>query len=357
LREAQKERRRILVMVRDFLGEGNETTERECKSIFHDFRYYMDRVKPSLDLAFKTKVLSCLRNISMNDTTYLVESLEAGKKIRGCLTCMIAETLGGPIQAVIPRAVGVELIHMATLIHDDYVDQHMTRRNRSAPWTLEGARKAVLIGDMFVATTLRTMNDLGREEGRVISRAIALLSKGALYEPLDPSALAREIESNRFRNNLYERIIYLKTGVLFGTACQLGAIAANTNGRLGTISFGYGVKIGEAYQIADDIIDIEQYLRTRSIHPEEMAALTPAFLYFVKEMRPFVLTLLKKNGHWHLSREMMEFFQVALERMREAVRLRLVSAASEIEEQFPKNEFLRLVKRAPWDLVRIFAES
>ena len=343
--------------LQDLSAEENEKRESEPKPLFADFQDYMDGVKPGLDIAFKAQVLSCLRNIPINDIAYLVESLGAGKKIRGCLTCMIAEALGGPVQTVIPRAVAVELIHTATLIHDDYVDQHITRRNRSAPWTLEGARRAVLIGDMLVATTMKTMNALGREEGRAISHAVALLSKGALYEPLDPSALAREVESNRFRANLYERIIYLKTGILFGTACQLGAIAANTNGEIETISFRYGVKIGEAYQIADDIVDIEHSLRAQSIHPGEMAALTPAFLYFLRESSPSVLAILKRNGCGTLSQETVEAFQTALGRMRSAVRFRLDSAASEIEGHFPKNTFLRLVERAPWDLVRIFAES
>jgi hypothetical protein len=325
--------------------------------MFPDFQSYMGGVKPSLDLAFKARVLSCLRNVPINDTTYLVESLEAGKKIRGCLTCLVAEALGGPLRAVIPRAVAVELIHTATLIHDDYVDQHITRRNHSASWMLEGARKAVLIGDMLVAMTMRVMNELGREEGRVISRAIALLSKGALYEPLDPSALAIEIESNRFRNNLYERIIYLKTGILFGTACQLGALSADTNGALGTICFRYGLKIGEAYQIADDMIDIEQYLRAESIAPEEMAALTPAFLYFIRDMHSPILAILKRNGPGSLRQETRESFQAALRRMRDAVRLRLESAASAVEGHFPENGFLRLLRRTPWDLVRIFTGS
>ncbi len=340
----------------DLSTQKNETPGEEFKSRVPHFQGYMDRVKPGLDQVFKAQVFSCLR-ISMNDTTYVIESLNGGKKIRGCLTCMIAEALGGRLRAAIPRAVAVELVHTATLIHDDYVDQHMARRNRSAPWTLEGARRAVLIGDMFVANAIRTMNDLGREEGQAISRAVALLAKGALYEPLDPSALAKEIESNRFRENLYERIIYLKTGILFGTACQLGAIAVNCSGKLGAGSFKYGIEIGEAYQIADDIIDIENHLMTQSICAEEMAALTPVFFHFLKGMRSLILPVLKKEGHWRLDQEMTEAFHAVLSRMRVAVRVRLESAAYEIGRHFPHNSFLRLVKQAPWDLMQIFLPS
>lgn len=340
-----------------YLSEEKEAHGREFEPKVLDFQTYMERVKPRLDDVFKARVLSCLRNIPMNDAPYLVESLDGGKKIRGCLTCMIAQALGGSFPAGIPGGVAVELIHTATLIHDDYVDQHIARRSRSAPWTLEGARRAVLIGDMLVAKAIRTMNDLGRKEGQAISRAVALLSKGALYEPLDPSALVKEIESNRFRGNLYKRIIYLKTAILFGTACQLGAIAANRNGALGATSFRYGAKIGEAYQIADDITDIEDHLRARSIRPEEMAALAPAFLHFLKGMRSPVLTVLKKDGQRSFGQEMTEAFQVALRHMKAAVRFRLESAAYEVERHFPDNSFLRLVKRAPWDLMRIFVGS
>ncbi len=343
--------------VQDLLAPREEKPGKEFESSLLDFQDYVNRVKPSLDQLFKSQALSCLRNIPMNDTSYLVESLESGKKIRGCLTCMIAEALGGHVEAGMPRAVAVELIHTATLIHDDYVDQHIARRNRSAPWTLEGARKAVLIGDMFVARGIRIMNDLGREEGQAISRAVALMSKGALYEPLNPSALAKEIESKRLRKNLYERIIYLKTGILFGTACQVGAIAASKNGKLGTISFRYGARIGEAYQIADDLIDIENYLRAQSVRPEEMAALAPAIFHFLKGMRPSVLRVLKRDARWTLDPEMNEAFQAALKNMRIAVRLRLESAASEIDRHFPNNSFLKLIKAAPWDLMKIFTGS
>ena len=334
----------------------NHGAGKEFKSRSPDFRDYMDRVKPSLDRMFKVQVLSCVRNIPANDTPYLVETIDGEKKLRGCLTCLLTESLGGNVQAGIPMAVAVELIHTATLIHDDYVDQHITRRNRSAPWTLEGARRAVLIGDMLVAKAIRTMSGLGQKESQVISRAVDLLSKGALYEPLDPSALAKEIESNRLRENLYERIICLKTGILFGTACQLGAIAARSNEKLGTVSFRYGAKIGEAYQIIDDIIDIENYLKAGSVTPEEIAALAPALFRFLNGMSSLVLPALRRDGRRTLGQEMTEVFRAALKHMRVAVRFRLESAAYEAERHFPNNSFLRLVKRAPWDLMGIFTE-
>jgi len=81
------------VLVRDFSAEGYDTVESERKSMVPDFEDYMDGVKSSLDLAFKAQLLSCLRNIPSNDIGYLIQSLEAGKKIRGCLTCMISEAL------------------------------------------------------------------------------------------------------------------------------------------------------------------------------------------------------------------------------------------------------------------------
>ncbi len=70
------------------------------------------------------------------------------------------------------------------------------------------------------------MSELGREDGLIISNAIAEVSRGAFREPLNPCSLLEEIEADRKYATFYEKIIYLKTGMLFGAACQLGALAA-----------------------------------------------------------------------------------------------------------------------------------
>jgi len=324
--------------------------------MFPSFQDCWGTHKPILDEAFRRQISLLLENIPLKQAAALMATLEAGKKIRGCLACLISDALGGELEAAIPRAIAIELIQAATLIHDDFVDQDTIRGNRPAAWTLEGARRAVLIGDIIFATAIKMMTDLSREDGRAVSQAIAQVSKGALHEPWDPLMLAEEIESNRLKDQLYNQIIQLKTGILFGTACHLGALAANGDGNLVKISFRHGLRIGEAYQIADDLKEVEQHLRKLSIDSEQMVALAPILLYFVPDLRPNVLTRLR-GGSPDLEASEAEYFRVAVKLMKNQIEQRLQAAVSEIIGNFPENEYSSAVLRAPWDLIRMFNES
>jgi geranylgeranyl pyrophosphate synthase len=324
--------------------------------MFTSFQEYLERRRPALDEAFRKELSGLLRDISVGDGPSLMNGLEAGKKIRGCLSCMVSDALGGTVEAAIPRAIAVELIQTATLIHDDFVDQDTMRRGRPAVWTVEGARRAVLIGDVIFASAIKMMSDLGKEDGAAVSHAIAQVSKGALHEPLDPLALAREIESDRLNGELYQKIIRLKTGILFGTACRLGAIAAGANGDLGQSCYRYGLRIGEAYQIADDLDDVKRHLSQRSIHPRQMVALAPALLSFVSDLLPYVLDFLRGKST-DLSGRALEFFSIAKKFMETEIEHRLQSAVSEIEEHFPDNGYRELARSAPRDIIRMFNQS
>lgn len=320
------------------------------------FQDYLEMVRPRLDDAFERELSNLLRNITIKDTSSLMLAIKGGKKIRGCLSCMVSDALGGVLESAIPRAVAVELIQAATLIHDDFVDQDTIRRNRPAVWTVEGARGAVLIGDIIFATAIKMMSNLSREDTLAVSHAIAQVSKGALHEPLDPLGLANEIESNRFSGQLYENIIHLKTGILFGTACHLGAIAAEASQELKKISYRYGLRIGEAYQIADDLKDVKEHLSRQSILPEQMVILAPALLRFVDEMRPLIPDFLK-GKHTDLKGPISGFFSCAADLMENEIEHRLQGAVSEVEENFPDNAYSELTRMAPREIIKMFNES
>ena len=324
--------------------------------MFKTFQEYMGARKPALDQAFGEQIGALLASVPLKEKTALLQTVRAGKKIRGCLSCLVNEALGGGPQEAIPGALAIELIQAATLIHDDFVDQDVRRGNRPAVWTLEGARRAVLIGDVIFATAIQMMSDLGREEGLAVSRAIAQVSRGALNEPLDPRALASEIESQALRDGLYEKIIRLKTGILFGTACRLGALAAKADGQMGDISFQYGVWIGEAYQIADDLHDLERHLGRGAIDPGGMATLAPALLRFAETARPLILGGLRGQNP-ELGRADVEVLRGAAELMKKDIGRRLRAAASEVQGRFPENEYSFLLAEAPWELIRVFNEA
>ena len=296
-----------------------------------------------------------LGSVPLKQKTDLLETVGMGKKIRGCLSCLVNDALGGEPEGAIPGAVAIELIQAATLIHDDFVDQDTTRRSRPAAWTLEGARRAVLIGDVIFASAIEMMSDAGADEGLAVSRAIAQVSRGALSEPLDASALASDIESGGVNRGLYEKIIGLKTGILFGTACRLGALAAKADGRIGDVAFRYGVRIGEAYQVADDLEDLESCLnrsgrstgrngRARAGPPLFCGERAPADPAFPERERPRA----RRGGDGSFSGLRPGLMKEEIELSAPGGGLRNRPGI------FPENEYRPLLIKAPWELIRMF---
>ena len=321
--------------------------------MFAGFKDFTEWVRPPLDHAFRAHLSDLTNDIVFKHGVSLESALAGGKMIRGCLLCLITDCLGGALETAIPRAVAVELIQAASLLHDDFVDQDTVRRNQSATWTLEGARRTVLLGDLIFASAIKMMADLGREDGSIISSAIVQVSRGAVQEPVDPLVLAREIESNRLDGGFYEKIISLKTGNLFGAACRLGAIAAGADEALKERSERYGLRIGEAYQIADDLQEMVHIMKVRFVSAKLMVSLAPACLHFVEDARGHLLAALRERDGL-LSDELFECFKVAVVRMEAEIERRLRSALAEIDAYFPQNEPGLLARRAPWDLIRMF---
>jgi len=324
--------------------------------MFMRFKDYCENVIPRLDDAFKRELSSLFKGMASHHSASLSAGLRGGKMIRGCLLCLVSEGLEGSVRSAIPRAVAVELIHGASLIHDDFVDQDEIRRNKPAIWTLEGARRAVLLGDIIFASTIKNMNELSRDDGLVVSHAIAEIAKGAFQEPLEPLDLAMAIQSDRVNARLYEKIIHLKTGILFGSACQMGAIAAGADNEVRERCYRYGSLIGEAYQIADDLEEVRHHLSSRAIYPREMAFLTPAFLYFGKRARSHLVDALKSENS-PLDGPLLTCFQDALPLMEKEIERRLKSGVAEIEMLFPKNGFSELAHKAPWEIIEMFNDS
>lgn len=323
--------------------------------MWKSFKEYLADRKSVLDKAFREHLAAAIGNVALKEAS-LAGTLESGKKIRGGLACLINEVLGGTLDSAIPRAVAVELIQTATLMHDDFVDQDTIRRNRPAAWTLEGARRAVLMGDVIFATAIKMMNDLGHEDGAVVSQAIAQIALGALHEPLDAAMLAREIDSRPSSNRFYEKIIHLKTGVLFAAGCRLGAIAAKAEGRFKENAYQYGLCVGEAYQIADDLQDLKQGLARRSLPLQQILTLGPALFRFAENARPQVLALIGgKDGG--LDDGVLPVLQAVIQRMEQAMEERLRAALARMETGFPDNVCSRLARKAPWEMIRLLNQS
>lgn len=205
------------------------------------------QIKELIDAELETCVGEWFVGLPPADLEALRAILARGKRLRGCLACLVAEALGGGIEAALPAALAVEVIHAASLVHDDFVDGDALRHGRPAAWTVLTPRRAVLLADVMFATAIEKMAECGAAEAAALAQAIAAMARGAFQEPVDPLEMQADA---------YRRIIQCKTGSLFAAAARLGALAAGAAQPLVEAAHEFGARTGEAYQIADDLADI-----------------------------------------------------------------------------------------------------
>jgi octaprenyl-diphosphate synthase len=169
-----------------------------------------------------------------------------GKRLRPLLMMEVCRMLGGDVERVIPLAVGIEYIHMASLLHDDVVDGAHTRRGRPSANVLFGNQVVVLGGDYFYAKALWLYANYGNLQAvEMVSRAVMHMSQSQLLELLSLGKLISEEE--------YFKIIDGKTGALFGASMGVGALMAESS--LAEEFYQMGLKVGRAFQLIDDALD------------------------------------------------------------------------------------------------------
>ncbi len=184
-------------------------------------------------------------------------------------------------------------------------------------------------------TVIHKMAEESIAEGSLVASVIATMAKGAYQEHLDRSNLARLATEGRHPSETYEYIINLKTGVLFGAAAQLGAIVASASAPVCAQSFRFGARLGEAFQIADDlaeVVDLEQLPRSRS---SELLAAAPILLRFSRMTPPQLLRLIS-GDHRGWSKWAEREYPLIKERMQKEISACCASAIVELID-FPEN--------------------
>ncbi|HSS63112.1 MAG TPA: polyprenyl synthetase family protein, partial [Gammaproteobacteria bacterium] len=212
----------------------------------------------------------------------VTRALHGGKRIRGCLVCLMCNALGGRTEEALPRAVAVECIQAASLIHDDFIDGDRIRRNQPAGWVADGSRRAVLLGDLIFATAIEQMAANGPVESALISFAIAAMARGAFMEQTQEIGLAAAANGDPYTHRIehYDEIVRLKTGVLFAAAGKFGALAADASGETQRAAFEFGQRLGRVYQLADDLMEAGALEGQTSPVSRDMISVAPIALRF-----------------------------------------------------------------------------
>jgi heptaprenyl diphosphate synthase len=172
-----------------------------------------------------------------------------GKRFRPLLCFLAAETGDSAVDGVLTAACVVELTHLASLYHDDVMDEADLRRGAQSANARWDNHVAILTGDFLFSKSSELTASLGAEAVRIQARTFTRLVEGQILETLGPGpdddALAH-----------YLRVVAGKTGSLIATSARYGAMFAGASGEIVDALTSYGEKVGVAFQLSDDILDI-----------------------------------------------------------------------------------------------------
>lgn len=173
----------------------------------------------------------------------------SGKMMRPILTLLIAKEMGCVTQGTLNAAISLELLHTASLIHDDVIDASKERRGQASVNSIYGDTVAVLLGDLLLSLSLSKAAQTSNLDGvNIIARLGGTLSEGEIYQ-------INNIDKETLHEDAYFHVVKLKTAALFSACAQLGAITAGADAQQGEKAHRLGEIIGVCFQIRDDIFD------------------------------------------------------------------------------------------------------
>lgn len=178
---------------------------------------------------------------------YLAEA--GGKRIRPLLTLLVSELGTGPSARVRQVAEAIELTHLASLYHDDVMDEAGVRRGVPAAHKVWSNSVAILAGDLLFARASKLVSGLGEEAILLQAETFERLCLGQLHETVGPAENDSELE-------FYLQVLADKTGALIACAARMGALMGDAPREFLDPVTEYGEKIGLAFQLVDDVIDL-----------------------------------------------------------------------------------------------------
>lgn len=213
--------------------------------------------------------------------TYIIDS--GGKRLRPLLALLCARACGYTGDKHLLVAAITEFIHTATLLHDDVVDNSSMRRGHETANLIWGNESSILVGDFVFSRSFEMMIDVGEMRVmEILAQASNTIAEGEVMQLLncnDPDST----EEN------YMVVIQSKTAKLFEAACQLGAVLAGQSREIEEACAKYGVHIGTAFQLKDDVLDYQS-------SPEEMGKNLGEDLTEGKPTLPLIHALRNSNS-------------------------------------------------------------
>jgi len=172
-----------------------------------------------------------------------------GKRLRPLLVLLGAKAFGYKGYAHVQLAAIIELLHTATLLHDDVVDHSELRRNKPTANKIWGDQASVLVGDYLYSRAFQLMvkvNSMPVME--ILARASNQMAEGEVLQLLN-------CHNPDVTRESYRKVIHYKTGTLFGAAAQMGPVLMQSSIEMNEIMFHYGIHLGSAFQLVDDALD------------------------------------------------------------------------------------------------------
>lgn len=220
-------------------------------------REYLGKDWEAVVEKIETSLMSDIDLLNSTNSSILSNS---GKQLRPLLALLIARACSGHriSEATVRYAAAAELLHNATLLHDDVADNSYQRRGVPTIMSLMGPSVSVLVGDYWLVKAMELI--LGSSEGdhqviKIFSKTLSDLAEGEMLQ-------LQKAQSGDTSEDDYLRIIYSKTASLFEAACVSAAISIDASEECLKAAKDYAVALGIAFQIKDDILD---YSGTESV--------------------------------------------------------------------------------------------
>jgi len=214
------------------------------------WKHIVEPVEPFLD-AVTRQLIRQVNSFDPQIVPYAQYALNGGgKHLRSAIVALSANALGEVTEAHVTAAVIIEMVHLATLVHDDVMDEAEIRRDQltlAANW---GNEIAVLFGDCLFAQALKLAAEFPTPE---VCRAVAMATNTVCSGEILQTQHRRKFEVSRRE---YFRVIEMKTGELFTLSCDLAGFLSGTSKKCRTALREFGSAFGTAYQVYDDCIDL-----------------------------------------------------------------------------------------------------